>query len=101
MPKESTIRKHAHEELTKQGYVVWWAHHVRYAVEQDIFGVFDACCLKSGEFPRFIQITSKSNISARKKKIEQFFRKHGVECWAEVWGFDDKTKTFKIVDVKL
>lgn len=100
MAKESTIRRHAHDTLVADGWVCWWAPHVRYRQEQDIFGVYDAVCAKPGEFPRFIQITSKSNISARKKKVLSFLTRTGVEVWSEVWGYDASTRSFKVVEVK-
>jgi len=94
MAKEATIKKRAKEILLKEGYYPWCPAKVRYQ-ETDIFGVFDCVCVKDSHV-RYIQWTSKSNMSARKKKILAFFNAQNVFIPSEVWGYDDKAKTFTV-----
>ncbi len=94
MAKEATIRKNALKELQdKEGYICWCPPKVRYQ-ETDIFGIFDTICVKDSNL-RFIQWTSKSNISARRKKIQKFYEENDVFIGCEVWGYDDKVRKFK------
>ena len=93
MAKEAVIRKHAREALEGSGWVVWCPPKVRYH-ETDIFGIFDGIAWKDSDM-RFIQWTSTSTMSARRKKIQKFFDENDVFCPCEVWGWDDKKKEFK------
>jgi len=94
MAKEAVIRKHARELLESDGWITWCPPNVKYA-ETDIFGVFDCITVKDSEL-RFIQWTSISNISARKKKIMKFFNENNVFIPCEVWGHK-KGKEFRII----
>lgn len=93
--KEAGIRKKAIDELKREGYICWYPLKVKYQ-ETDIFGVFDAICIKDSDL-RFIQWTSLGNISTRKKKIERFFKENNVFIACEVWGYNGETKIFKKV----
>jgi hypothetical protein len=49
---------------------------------------------------RWIQFTSLSNVSARKKKIEDYFRLHNIFLeGSEVWGYRGKNG-FRILTIK-
>jgi len=93
--KEALIRKKALEILESEGYTCWVPRKVKYW-ETDIFGVFDIVATR--EHLRFIQITTLSNISARRKKVRGFLDKLNVSFSgvSEVWGYDSKHKRFKI-----
>lgn len=95
--KESVIRKKAIAILKEENYLTWYPSPVRWKKEIDIFGVFDIVAVKHMKVPRFIQITTLSNISARKHKIEKIFKKMLPLMGIEVWGYDKKKKKFKIV----
>lgn len=96
--KERDIRKKALEVLTADGYISWWPSPVRWKKEIDIFGVFDIVAVKHLKVPRFIQITSLGNISARKHKVLKVFGDNLMPLASlEVWGFNKKKKVFKII----
>ena len=89
---EYQIKQKVKKELDKEGYIYWFPLRNRYRKE-DIFSIWDLIAWKDSEL-RFIQFTSKSNISARKRKIEKFFEENGVFCPTEIWGYDKEKKKF-------
>ena len=101
---ESQIKKIVRTQLEKENYLVWYPPVSRFAPKfsycvdkvsaKDIFGIFDCMGLKDSEI-RYIQYTSLSNMSARKKKILKFFEDYDVFVPCEVWGIRDD-KTYKI-----
>ncbi len=105
MPKEAVIRKKAIEILEKERWVVWWPAKVKFQ-QTDIFGIFDLICWKKsiGNF-KLIQLTTVSNLSARRKKISTFFKENkiglkraeGVET--EIWAWGSSQKSFKVETV--
>lgn len=97
MAKEALIRSKAREILKKEGYHLWCPVKARY-LETDIFGVYDGIAIKDSDL-RFIQWTSKSNIRAREKKIKAFFDEYNCFIPCEVWGWDEKKKTFQIINI--
>lgn len=99
MATERVIKKKGLEILRADGWVAWCPAKVRYQ-ETDVWTIFDCVCVRGfGEF-KFIQWTSKSNMRARQRKIEDFFRRENVFIPdAEVWGYDDKTHEFRIIPI--
>ena len=99
MPKEALIRKKAVAILTQTKWVSWYAPKVRFH-ETDIFGVFDLICWeKSSKNLKFIQLTTLPNLSARRKKIQGFFKKNGIRqksAQVEIWAWNSRQKSFKI-----
>jgi hypothetical protein len=98
MPKEYLIRKKAIEILEKQNWLTWRAPKVRFS-QTDIFGVFDMVCWqKKTSRLKFIQLTTLSNLSARRKKIQNFLRKNKISpsVKIELWGWNGGKKTFKV-----
>lgn len=105
MPKEAVIRKKAIEILEKERWIVWWPAKVKFR-QTDIFGIFDLICWKKniGNF-KLIQLTTVSNLSARRKKISNFFKENkmnlrraeGVET--EIWAWGQSQKAFKVETV--
>ena len=93
--KEAIIRAKALKILESEGYTCWVPRKVKYW-ETDIFGVFDI--VATGSKLRFIQITTLSHISDRRKKVRGFLDKLSISFSAvsEVWGWDKKHKRFKI-----
>jgi hypothetical protein len=91
--KEIVIKKAVYKQLEKEKYFGWSAPKVKYQ-ETDIFGIFDGMFVKDSDL-RFIQWTTSSNLSARKKKILKFFEEK--KCWipCEIWGMRPDG-TFKI-----
>lgn len=103
MPKESVIRKKAVEILEKKGFVYWYPAKVRFK-QNDIFGVFDLVCWrKKTSDIKFVQLTTCSNLSARRKKIDGFIRTNRIPkklaVDIEIWGWNNKKREFKIEEV--
>lgn len=94
--KEYQIRNRALAESSICEYVCWKPPKVKYQ-ETDIFGIGDLICWK-GKKVKLIQLTSRSNVSARTKKCLAFIQKNKVEpsenFSVEVWGYDQRQKTF-------
>jgi len=95
--KEAQIRKLAVEILTKQGYAVWWPPRVKYRAEGDIFGIADLI-ISNRQGIKLIQLTTLSNVSARRKKIQKALENMELGCPIEIWGLA-KDKTFKIIRI--
>jgi len=97
--KESKIRKNAIEILKAQGWVCWFPSKVRFQ-ETDIFGILDLACWRKNKM-KFIQLTTTSNMSARRKKMRTFMDKHGVSYPSiELWGWHNDKKFFKVEKIK-
>jgi len=101
MPKEAQIRKKVVEILEKEDWIVWYPPKVKYK-QNDIFGIIDLLAIK-GKKQKNIQITTISNISARRKKIINFIKKSKVELPVEIWAWNQKKKIFKKekIDIKI
>lgn len=97
MPKEAEIRKKAIKILEKGSWVYWWPAKVRFR-KNDIFGAFDIVCSRKNKI-RFIQLTTTSNLSTRRKKVEKFLRTNKLKIPSEVWGYSKKHNKFKIVKI--
>lgn len=93
---EARIRKAAYRILEKEGFHGWSAPKVRYR-ETDIFGIFDGLFVRDSEL-RFIQWTTASNMSARKRKIMSFFDEHSCFIPCEVWGMREDG-TFRKIQI--
>lgn len=102
MAKENLIRKKAIEILEKEKWLIWWPSRAIFK-QNDIFGLFDLICLKKkvGNL-KFVQLTTLSNLSTRKKKIRAFFKKNKINpakkvfgAEVEVWAYDERHKKFK------
>ena len=103
MAKESFIRKKAVEILEKEGFIYWFPAKVRFK-QNDIFGVFDLVCWrKKTNNIKFLQLTTLSNFSTRKRKINDFLKKNKIPnknlIHIEVWGWGEKHKKFRIETV--
>jgi len=93
MAKESLIRKKAVQILEKEGWIVWYPSKARFQ-QNDVFGVIDVLALK-GKRQKNIQLTTLSNVSTKRKKITNFFKKFKVELPIEIWSWDKKKKEFR------
>jgi len=93
MAKESDIRKKAIEQLRADGWITWFAPKVKF-IQTDVFGIIDVLALR-GKNKKNIQLTTLSNISARRKKITSFLKKHKVELNVEIWAWNNKKRCFK------
>jgi len=102
MAKESLIRKKAIEILKKERWTTWWPAKVKFR-QNDIFGAFDIiCCKKGAGNLKFIQLTTASNLSTRRKKIRAFLKKNRINgpkivfgAEIEIWAWSKKEKGFK------
>lgn len=102
MPREAEIRKKATEILAKGNWIYWYPPKVRFK-QNDIFGAFDmVCCKKSKGHLKFIQLTTVSNLSARRKKIAGFLKMNRLKAKSpfsaavEIWAWNARHKEFKI-----
>jgi hypothetical protein len=93
MPKESVTRKKAIQILSEGKWVCWCPKKVKFH-ESDVFGIVDLLALK-GNRQKNIQLTTLPNVSAKRKKITNFLKKHRVVFPVEIWGWDKKKKKFK------
>jgi hypothetical protein len=98
MAKESMIRKKAIELLAKNKWTHWFAPKVKFH-ETDIFGIADLICCRKNKI-KFIQLTTLPNISFKRKKIINFFKKNKVKLPIEIWAWNSKKKKFKIEKIK-
>ncbi|HUW71930.1 MAG TPA: hypothetical protein VMV66_01900 [Candidatus Humimicrobiaceae bacterium] len=100
MAKESEIRKKAVQILEKKKWLIWWPSRAIFK-QNDIFGIFDLICLKKkiGSI-KFVQLTTLSNLSTRRKKIKNFLEEYQLSKQSsadiEVWGWDKRKREFKI-----
>lgn len=101
MPKEAVIRKKAIKILTDKNWVCWYAPKVRFK-QTDVFGIIDVLALR-GNQKKNIQLTTLPNISTRRKKITAFLTSYQISMPVEIWGWDNKKKTFRreTVNIKL
>ena len=99
MPKESTIRKKAIQILEDNGWVVWFAPKVKYQ-QTDVFGIIDLLAIK-GKRMKKIQLTTLTNVSTRRKKIQKFLKKFKIEMSVQIWAWNKKTKEFRKERVKI
>lgn len=93
MAKESEIRKKAIEQLEADGWLTWFAPKVKF-MQTDVFGIIDLMALR-GKSKKNIQLTTLSNISARRKKITNFLKTNNIELTVEIWGWSSKKRCFK------
>lgn len=93
MAKEADIRKKAIEQLQADGWITWFAPKVKF-LQTDVFGIIDLLALR-GKSKKNIQLTTLSNVSARRKKIVSFIKKHKVELIVEIWAWNQKKRCFK------
>ena len=98
MPSESVIRKKCLEELESCGWITWYPSKVKFK-QNDIFGIIDLLALK-GKNKKNIQLTTLSNLSARRKKIISFIEKNKIQITVEIWAWNKRDKTFKKVKIK-
>ena len=94
MAKEIETRKKAIQELTSQGWLIWYPAKVRYK-QNDIFGIIDLLALKKNKM-RYIQLTTLPNVARQRKKILSFFKKNKVKLPVEIWVWLKRERQFKI-----
>lgn len=83
-----------------EGNFVSWRAPAFRELRWDIFGVFDLIVAIKDEPPIFIQATTVTNLSHRRKKIKEFFAQHQVflnRCYIYAWN--DRLDEFKIEHV--
>lgn len=94
--KGNDLEKMAKAHLESEGYIVHRA--IRTFVKlpngktivrsNDVFGCFDLIALsRSLAGPRFIQVTTKNGLYARRKKIDAKFPRGATGAYMEVWAW--------------
>ena len=99
--KEKTIKKYFKRWCKKYNWLCWFPIRNRFK-KVDIFGVFDVIIIKRSGEVGFVQLTTKSNISARRRKIEKWLAENQLpflEMLIYIFGFDKKTKEFKKIKI--
>jgi hypothetical protein len=95
--KEKELKAKLKEKLGKYG-LLWFPPHVRYYKETDVFGVYDAL-FYNGVDLFLIQITTKSHLSHRRKKMNARFIGMKIPHNSQIYAWDDRIKTFFIENV--
>lgn len=93
--KESRIRNKVTDALEKKGFYCWYAPKVRYH-STDVFKIFDVLAVKPDGKIWWIQLTTASNVSARRKKIQEFLEESGAEVEWYITAWDNKNKVIKV-----
>jgi len=91
--QESLIRKKAIKQLEADGWITWFAPKVKF-LQTDVFGIIDLMALR-GKNKKNIQLTTLSNVSARRKKITNFLKSNNVDLTVEIWGWSSQKRCFK------
>jgi len=84
--------------MRERGYRCYITEYHSRGFKHDLFGFADILCLKDDEVCA-VQTTSRSNISARIKKITEseelpFVRKAGIRIMVHGWGYLNRSKTW-------
>lgn len=93
--KEKEIKQKLKDKLGKYG-VLWFPAHVRY-YNNDILGAFD-CVYFAGNEVYFIQITTLTNLSHRRRKINFIFDNKPPRN-SQIYAWDDTNQCFKIENI--
>ena len=100
--KEATIKKHFKKLADNCGWLYWFPGRVKYK-ENDIFGVFDCVVINQQGDVGFVQLTTKHNIYARRRKIERWIIKNQVAFLnlnLYVFGWDVGRRSFSVLPIK-
>ena len=92
--KEKQIRDKAVEILKSQGWFCWWSPKAKWQ-ETDVFGIGDILCSRKDSV-KLIQVTTTSNLSARRKKIKKVLENMELGCLIEIWAYNKQKGKFKI-----
>ena len=92
--KEITIKNAIKKKLEESGYVLWFVHKRALSIPGktiiwrncDIHTIWDVMALRGSEI-LLIQYTSATNVSARIKKIQEYYAEHNLAIPCEVWGY--------------
>ncbi|MDP3991159.1 MAG: hypothetical protein Q8P63_02600 [Candidatus Nealsonbacteria bacterium] len=93
MSKESYNRKKLIKSLESEGWICWFPPKVKFQ-QSDVFGIIDVLALRRNKMKN-IQLTTLSNVSARRKKITAFLTSNQVKLPVEIWAWHPKKKSFK------
>ncbi len=106
MVKEIQIKKKVIQELTDKGWTITTFTRSQFGScftytptellrGDDAFTILDGIAWR-GNKKKFLQWTSKSNMSSRRKKIREFKKRYDLYGVVELWGYDPIKKTFKV-----
>lgn len=93
--KEARIRDKVTTALGHKGFYCWYAPRVKYH-STDVFEVFDVLAVKPDGNIWWIQLTTTSNVSARRKKIQKFLEESGAKIDWYITAWDNKNKVIKV-----
>ena len=95
MPSEKILRDDIVKVLATQGYISWWPGRIKFRAAQDIFTIWDLIAAKKNEI-KFIQFTTKSNLSSHVKKINDYRTLYDLSHKGEIWCWNGKTRQWEI-----
>ena len=94
--KEAVIRKKFIDIAKKNGWLYYYPPRSMWQ-NKDIFEIGDVLIYRDKELA-LIQLTTKSNLSARRNKIHKIIQEMAKPFIVpvEVWAYDKKLKQFKV-----
>ena len=97
--KGADIENRAKEQLEAEGFLVHRCIRTPvnrggqwYSNSNDVFNVFDLVAVRVDHPTRFIQVTVKSQVRERMRKVVHVARQVHLVTNCEVWGFVEKTE---------
>lgn len=99
--KEKDLIKKCVEHLEAGHCKIWWKSPSFKRMRWDIFTIFDLIVIDAYDKIIFIQVTSLSNLSIRRRKIQSYFKKHNLIIPnSYVFAWDKRKGEFKIQEIK-
>jgi hypothetical protein len=97
--RETQLKKLLKKEFETKAIAYYFAPRVKWQ-SCDIFGVYDVVTW-DGYTTDFIQITTLTNVSHRKRKIFNFFKEKMIvpPHHSYIYAYDEKTKDFRRIHI--
>lgn len=101
--RSADIKRLTIELMTNRGYDCFDTEHHSFGRTYDLFGFCDVLCLSAVDIVA-VQATSRSNISARIRKIEEHenlaaVRKAGIRILVQGWDGPSDSPRYREVDI--
>lgn len=96
---ESAIKKEAIKVLNDKFHKYWFPPKVKF-YPNDIFGVFDFVSISPASEIYFVQLTTLSHVSHRRRKILEFFGANHVRVPnSYIWAWDKSVGFFRVLEM--
>ena len=86
------------KEICKQNKWLYYAPPKTRFQHSDIFNIAD-CLIWREEGIILVQLTTLSNLSARRRKIKKIMENISFSCPTQIWAYDKTRKVFKIENI--